>query len=135
MGSRPLLVCLAPIVILLLFCRNGVAGGSWCVANPTATDTVLLAGLNWACGQGGVDCRPINNGGSCFLPNTVHDHASYAFNAFYQKNPAPRSCDFAGGAILTSTDPSTSTCKYPSTSHATISRKIGGRALEAGDIV
>ncbi|KAL5232097.1 hypothetical protein ABZP36_030873 [Zizania latifolia] len=92
------------------------AGGSWCVANPSASSTALQVALDYACGQGGADCSVIQSGGSCFDPNTVRDHASYAFNMYYQKNPVQTSCDFGGAATLTSTDPSSSSCKYPSTS-------------------
>ncbi|KAF0923576.1 hypothetical protein E2562_006573 [Oryza meyeriana var. granulata] len=92
------------------------AGGSWCVASPSESSTALQVALDYACGQGGADCSAIQSGGSCFSPNTVRDHASYAFNNYYQKNPVQTSCDFAGTAILTSTDPSSSSCKYPSTS-------------------
>ncbi|KAL5202749.1 hypothetical protein ABZP36_013701 [Zizania latifolia] len=96
---------------------NPVAsGGSWCVASPSASSTALQVALDYACGQGGTDCSAIQSGGSCFNPNTVRDHASYAFNSYYQKNPVQTSCDFGGTAILTSTDPSSSSCKYPSTS-------------------
>ncbi|XP_044963346.1 PLASMODESMATA CALLOSE-BINDING PROTEIN 3-like [Hordeum vulgare subsp. vulgare] len=95
----------------------GVGGGagSWCVASPSAGAAALQVALDYACGQG-ADCSPIQPGGSCADPDTVRDHASYAFNSYYQKNPVQTSCDFAGAAILTSTDPSTTTCKYPSTS-------------------
>ncbi|XP_040380446.1 PLASMODESMATA CALLOSE-BINDING PROTEIN 1-like isoform X2 [Oryza brachyantha] len=91
-------------------------GGSWCVASLSASSTALQVALDYACGQGGVDCSAIQSGGGCFNPNTVRDHASYAFNSYYQKNPVQTSCDFAGTAILTSIDPSSSSCKYPSTS-------------------
>nr|GFC70716.1 plasmodesmata callose binding protein 3-like [Tanacetum cinerariifolium] len=60
------------------------SGGSWCVASA-----------------------------SCYNPNTVRDHASYAFNAYYQKNPAPTSCTFGGAAQLTNTDPSSGSCHFP----------------------
>ncbi|KAJ1264264.1 hypothetical protein BS78_09G249700 [Paspalum vaginatum] len=92
------------------------SGGSWCVASPSASSTALQVALDYACGQGGVDCSPIQQGGSCFSPDTVRDHASYAFNSYYQKNPVQTSCDFAGTAVLTTTNPSTSTCQYPATS-------------------
>ncbi|PNT70656.1 PLASMODESMATA CALLOSE-BINDING PROTEIN 2 isoform X2 [Brachypodium distachyon] len=91
--------------------------GSWCVANPSAGAAVLQVALDYACGpQGGADCSAIQPGGGCAIPDTVRDHASYAFNSYYQKNPVQTSCDFAGSAILTTTDPSTSSCKYPATS-------------------
>ena len=88
------------------------AGEIWCVANPRASDAVLLVGLNWACGPGGADCSAIQPGGSCAVPDNVRNHASYAFNSYYQKDPVPQSCDFGGGAILTTIDPSTASCKY-----------------------
>jgi hypothetical protein len=62
--------------------------------------------LDYACGQGGADCSAIQQGGSCFSPDTVRDHASYAFNSYYQKNPVQTSCDFGGTAALTTADPS-----------------------------
>ncbi|WVZ99722.1 hypothetical protein U9M48_044983 [Paspalum notatum var. saurae] len=92
------------------------SGGSWCVASPSASSTALQVALDYACGQGGADCSPIQQGGSCFSPDTVRDHASYAFNSYYQKNPVQTSCDFGGTAVLTTTNPSTSTCQYPATS-------------------
>lgn len=94
----------------------GGGGGSWCVASPSASSTALQVALDYACGQGGADCSPIQQGGSCFNPDTVRDHASYAFNSYYQKNPVQTSCDFGGTAVLTSANPSTSTCQYPATS-------------------
>ncbi|XP_021848231.2 PLASMODESMATA CALLOSE-BINDING PROTEIN 2-like [Spinacia oleracea] len=92
------------------------SGASWCVATQTAARLPLQMALDYACGHGGADCKEIQPGGSCFYPNTLHDHASYAFNTYYQNNPLPNSCNFAGTALLTSTNPSTETCQYPSTS-------------------
>ncbi|XP_038882928.1 PLASMODESMATA CALLOSE-BINDING PROTEIN 3-like [Benincasa hispida] len=87
-------------------------GGSWCIASPNASPTALQVALDYACGYGGADCSAIQSGGSCFEPNTMRDHASYAFNDYYQKNPAPTSCVFGGTAQLTSTDPSNGNCHY-----------------------
>lgn len=82
------------------------SGGQWCVASQGASDTALQVALDYACGYGGADCSAIQSGASCYNPNTVRDHASYAFNDYYQKNPAPTSCVFGGTATLTSNDPS-----------------------------
>lgn len=81
-------------------------GQSWCVASQTASQTALQVALDYACGYGGADCAVIQKGGSCFDPDTVRDHASYAFNDYYQRNPTPTSCDFGGTAIITNVDPS-----------------------------
>lgn len=84
----------------------GPSTGSWCIASPSASPTALQVALDYACGFGGADCATIQSGASCYEPNTLKDHASYAFNDYYQKNPAPTSCDFGGTAQLTYTDPS-----------------------------
>ncbi|CAA7022689.1 unnamed protein product [Microthlaspi erraticum] len=49
----------------------------WCVAAPGASDAVLQAKIDWICQQvPKVNCKPIESGGACFEPNTVHSHAS-----------------------------------------------------------
>ncbi|KAH7860412.1 hypothetical protein Vadar_013124 [Vaccinium darrowii] len=92
------------------------SGGSWCVASQSASQTALQGALDYACGYGGADCSAIQPSGGCYQPNTIRDHASYAFNSYYQKNPVPNSCNFGGTAVITSTDPSNGTCQYQSTS-------------------
>ncbi|KAF9587877.1 hypothetical protein IFM89_006131 [Coptis chinensis] len=92
------------------------SGGSWCVAVQGASQTALQVALDYACGYGGADCSAIQPGGSCYNPNTPHDHASHAFNNYYQKNPTPTSCNFGGTAIITNVDPSSGGCQYASTS-------------------
>lgn len=89
---------------------------SWCVASPSASKTALQVALDYACGRGGVDCSAIQPAGPCYEPTTVEGHASYAFNSYYRKNPGPASCNFAGTAVATNTDPSSGKCHYPSTS-------------------
>ncbi|KAI3709899.1 hypothetical protein L2E82_39667 [Cichorium intybus] len=93
---------------------SGSSGGSWCIASSSASETSLQVALDYACGYGGADCSAIQSSGSCYNPNTVRDHASYAFNAYYQKNPAPTSCSFGGVAQITNTDPSSGSCRYSS---------------------
>ncbi|XP_043688303.1 glucan endo-1,3-beta-glucosidase 12-like [Telopea speciosissima] len=91
-------------------------GGSWCLATQSASETALQVALDYACGYGGADCSAIQPSGPCYNPNTVRDHASYAFNNYYQKNPNPNSCNFGGTAVVTNIDPSNGSCSYQSTS-------------------
>ncbi|KAL3821354.1 hypothetical protein ACJIZ3_007259 [Penstemon smallii] len=110
--------------------------GSWCVASKSASQNALQIALDYACGHGGADCSAIQPGGSCFNPITLRDHASYAFNSYYQKNPIPTSCNFGGTAVTTSTNPSYGTCQYPSTSTSSsllnITNSSGSRVFGAG---
>lgn len=88
--------------------------GTWCVAKPGMNPPMLQAALDFACGPGGADCQPLQVGGSCYNPDTILDHSSYAFNSYYQRTKAAGgSCNFGGAATLTTTDPSHDTCKFP----------------------
>ncbi|KAK7304716.1 hypothetical protein VNO77_42603 [Canavalia gladiata] len=89
------------------------SGGQWCVASQSAAENTLKVALDYACGYG-ADCSAIQPGATCYNPNTLKDHASYAFNDYYQKNPAPTSCAFGGTATLTNKDPSNGNCHYTS---------------------
>ncbi|KAG4913842.1 hypothetical protein JHK82_054429 [Glycine max] len=93
-------------------------GQSWCVAKTGVPQASLQSALDYACGMSGVDCSQIQQGGSCYNPNSLQNHASFAFNNYYQKNPAPTSCDFGGTATIVNTNPSSGSCIYPSSSGA-----------------
>ncbi|XP_073158366.1 uncharacterized protein [Henckelia pumila] len=105
-----------PMVAPVTTNSPGSSSRSWCVASQSVSKADLQVALDYACGQGGSDCSAIQPGGSCFIPDTLHWHASYAFNCYYKKNPIPTSCNFGGTAVTTSTDPSYGTCQYASTS-------------------
>ncbi|XP_031104804.1 glucan endo-1,3-beta-glucosidase 12-like isoform X2 [Ipomoea triloba] len=114
------------------------SSASWCVASQSASQIALQVALDYACGYGGADCSAIQPGGGCYNPNSIRDHASYAFNSYYQKNPIPNSCNFGGTAVTTNTDPSSGTCQYPSTSTSAsilnTTNSSGSRVFGAGPI-
>ncbi|KAM3238308.1 glucan endo-1,3-beta-glucosidase 13 [Capsicum annuum] len=90
-----------------------LGGTTWCVARPGAPQLDLQNALDWACGLGMADCRPIQAGGPCFEPNTLLSHASFAFNNYYQQNGnSDIACNFGGTAMLTKINPSHEKCIY-----------------------
>lgn len=79
----------------------------WCVAKNNADDAALQSALDWACGSGGADCRPIQNDGPCYDAADVARTASYAFNDYYVKNRnSDDSCSFSNTAAVTDLNPS-----------------------------
>ncbi|CAN8254301.1 unnamed protein product [Cochlearia groenlandica] len=87
----------------------------WCVAKNDAEDSSLQTAIDWACGQGGADCRQIRQGGSCYDTTDMVKMASYVFNDYYLKNGlVDDACYFDNNAALTTINPSQGTCKYPS---------------------
>ncbi|KAI7754275.1 hypothetical protein M8C21_001143 [Ambrosia artemisiifolia] len=78
---------------------------TWCVAKPSSTQSELLEIVNFACSQ--VDCRILEKGGACFLPDNLLNHASIAMNIYYQcKGRNPWNCHFGNSGLITLTDPS-----------------------------
>ncbi|CAN6447662.1 unnamed protein product [Victoria cruziana] len=115
-----------PLLLLFLVCGGrraaimgvGAEGTTWCIARSNTVDTTLQIALDYACGAG-ADCAPIQSNGLCYLPNTVQAHASYAMNSYYQRKArVPGSCDFAGIAVIATTDPSYGSCVYPASASA-----------------
>ncbi|XP_072994865.1 glucan endo-1,3-beta-glucosidase-like [Typha latifolia] len=93
--------------------KKRTSSGRWCVPKAQVSNTALQNNINYACGSKLVDCKPIQNGGPCFLPNTLQAHAAYAMNAYYQASGRQAvSCDFAGTGIITTTDPGHRHCKF-----------------------
>ncbi|XP_008681581.1 uncharacterized protein [Zea mays] len=87
-------------------------GQAWCVAKSGLMDAALQDGIDYACGAGGADCSAIQPMGTCYNPNTLQAHASYAFNSYFQRNPSATSCDFGGAGMLVNVNPSSGTCVY-----------------------
>ncbi|TVU27178.1 hypothetical protein EJB05_29765 [Eragrostis curvula] len=106
----------------------------WCVVKAAgSTEAALQNALDYACGIGRADCAPIQPSGSCYYPNTLQAHASYAFNSYYQRNPAPSSCDFGGTAMLVNANPSSGSCIYASSSSSSSSSTVGYNPASASN--
>ncbi|KAI3897094.1 hypothetical protein MKW98_015790 [Papaver atlanticum] len=116
MKTSPIFVLafLVSTLLVAVISQNPVeAAGEWCVADRQASKEKLEAALNWACAQGSDICLNVQQNQPCYLPNTLEDHASYAFNGYYQKFKSQGAvCDFGGIAKITNVDPSYGSCKY-----------------------
>ncbi|KAI4373712.1 hypothetical protein MLD38_011805 [Melastoma candidum] len=105
------------------------SSGQFCIAKPGSDADKLQAGLNWACGQGQVNCAAIQSGQPCYTPNTLENHASYAYNDYYQRmHSAGGTCDFQGTATITTSDPSYGTCVFTGSSNATMNSTVPSTA-------
>ncbi|VVB17350.1 unnamed protein product [Arabis nemorensis] len=96
--------------------RSPPVGGSsekrWCVTKSGAETVALQRNIDYVCGLG-LDCRPINENGPCFFPNTVKAHSAYAMNLFYQTMGKHEfDCDFDKTGEITKIDPSYGSCEY-----------------------
>ncbi|KAG5101168.1 hypothetical protein JHK84_046137 [Glycine max] len=105
MTSTMLKILMAQLLLSLSFQAYGQFE-EWCIADEQTPDEELQRAMEWACGKGGADCSKIQVNQPCYLPNTLKDHASYAFNNYYQrfKNKGG-SCYFNSAAITTDLDP------------------------------
>uniref|UniRef100_A0A2P2QM17 glucan endo-1,3-beta-D-glucosidase n=1 Tax=Rhizophora mucronata TaxID=61149 RepID=A0A2P2QM17_RHIMU len=96
------------------FLANDTTNQTYCIAEDGVDSKTLQAALDWACGPGRANCSEVQPGESCYQPNNVKNHASYAFDSYYQKEKkVPGSCDFEGAAVITTTDPSNGNCIFP----------------------
>ncbi|XP_027901902.1 PLASMODESMATA CALLOSE-BINDING PROTEIN 3-like [Vigna unguiculata] len=117
---------------LLLLAFTSSSSATWCVCKE-GSDTILQKTLDYACGAG-ADCNPLHQNGPCFQPNTVRAHCNYAVNSYFQKkSQAQGSCDFAGTATVTASDPSSAGCSYPaSSSNAGTGTNSGTTTVSSG---
>lgn len=82
-------------------------GKVWCVVAEGANMTAVAGALSYACSQGNGTCDPIKPGGKCYNPNTLVEHASYAFSSYWaQFKKVGGSCYFNLLAVQTTKDPS-----------------------------
>ncbi|CAL9117350.1 unnamed protein product [Musa textilis] len=89
-----------------------VSRSLWCVAKPTVPDPIIQEAMNYACGSG-ADCDSIQPNGSCYQPDTLIAHASFAFNSYWQRTKvAGGTCDFGATAMLVTKDPSYDGCRF-----------------------
>lgn len=95
---------------------GGTYGNSsvvFCIAKEDADSDKLRDGLDWACGQGHANCSAIQEGQPCYYPDNLQNHASYAFNDYYQRmHSVGGTCDFDGTATTTTADPSYGSCAF-----------------------
>ncbi|KAL7591042.1 glucan endo-1,3-beta-glucosidase 1 [Lactuca sativa] len=96
------------------FLANDTTNQTFCVAMEGVDGKTLQTALDWACGPGRANCSEIQPGETCYSPNNVQNHASYAFDSYYEKEGrSTSSCDFKGVAMITTTDPSHGVCVFP----------------------
>ncbi|KAL3832928.1 hypothetical protein ACJIZ3_007664 [Penstemon smallii] len=95
------------------------SSSGFCVVRPGADESSLQSGINWACGPGQANCAAIQQGQPCYIPNTLQNHASYAYNDYYQRmRSSGGSCDFDGTATITTVDPSYGSCRFTGSSNS-----------------
>lgn len=105
------MMMLSKTVITLIFLLSALQNSDgqfedYCIADEQTPEDELVQAMNWACGNG-ADCSAIRENQPCYIPNTVKDHASYAFNSYYQNmKHKGGSCYFNAAALLSDLNPS-----------------------------
>eukprot|EP01001_Neometanema_parovale_P007796 NODE_4087_length_1118_cov_12.523618_g3892_i0.p1 GENE.NODE_4087_length_1118_cov_12.523618_g3892_i0~~NODE_4087_length_1118_cov_12.523618_g3892_i0.p1 ORF type:complete len:329 (-),score=46.64 NODE_4087_length_1118_cov_12.523618_g3892_i0:130-1065(-) len=72
----------------------------WCRSDRKIDGGIVGSALGWVCGQPGVDCTDINEGGKHYLPNDVWSHGDWAFTQYYKEHAADqgtKACCFSTG--------------------------------------
>ncbi|ESR63139.1 X8 domain-containing protein [Citrus sinensis] len=113
MSSALLSILLAFLIAISTLQTSDGEFMEWCIADGQTPDDELQMALDWACGKGGADCNKLQAKQPCYFPNTLRDHASYAFNDYYQKfKHQGATCYFHAAAMITDLDPSHRSCKF-----------------------
>ncbi|KAJ0017066.1 hypothetical protein Pint_10028 [Pistacia integerrima] len=121
MASLTLYFHILSLFLCFFFSSGGLlkmvtAQRTWCVANPTANISTLIGNLDYACNR--IDCDLIQQGGSCFYPDTYIHHASFAMNMYYQAMGRHSwDCNFKDSGLISMTDPSYESCTFQSGGH------------------
>ncbi|KAI3718605.1 hypothetical protein L6452_19484 [Arctium lappa] len=106
------IVLLATIFMIIMIHKSDGQFEDWCIADEQTPDEELHSAVVWAC-ENGADCSKIEPNQPCFLPNTIKDHASFAFNSYFQRmKPKGATCYFNAAAMATALDPSHGSCKF-----------------------
>ncbi|XAR62901.1 Glucan endo-1,3-beta-D-glucosidase [Bertholletia excelsa] len=107
----------------------------FCIAKSGADPTKLQNALNWACGQGHANCSAIQPGQHCYNPDTIQNHASFAYNDYYQKmRGVGGTCDFDGTATTTTVNPSHGNCIFTGSSSTSLGAVMPPTAAAFGPI-
>lgn len=84
----------------------------WCVLSPSASldGDQVAPSVDYACSH--ADCTSLGYGTSCGNLD-ARQNISYAFNSYYQiSNQVEKACQFPNLSVITTTDPSTGTCRF-----------------------
>ncbi|KAL1563073.1 glucan endo-1,3-beta-glucosidase 4-like [Salvia divinorum] len=104
------------LVVIILLLRLSICSDAqfedYCIADEQYRDDELMYAMKWACSNG-AECSALEENKPCFFPNTTKDHASYAFNSYYQNTKhIGGSCYFIAAALLTALNPSHASCVF-----------------------